>query len=72
MSVDIIIPVYNAYDDLMMCLESIYQHTNLNENRVILINDRSSDERIKPYLAAQEKENVIVSHPFPLTGTFQD
>ena len=62
MGVDIIIPVYNAYDDLKLCLQSIYQHTNLAENRVILINDRSSDERIKPYLDAQKRDNVIVIH----------
>ena len=40
-SVDIIIPIYNAYDDLKICLDSIYKYTNLKANRLILINDNS-------------------------------
>lgn len=62
MGVDIIIPIYNAYDDLQICLQSVYQHTNLAENRLILINDSSSNERIRPYLDSQGKENIIVIH----------
>ena len=60
--VDIIIPIYNAFEDLQICLESLYKHTDLQKNRLILINDNSPDERIRPYLDAQEKENVIVIH----------
>lgn len=62
MAIDIIIPIYNAYDDLKICLESIYQYTDLLNNRLILINDNSSDERIKSFLDEQKKENVIVIH----------
>lgn len=62
MGVDIIIPVYNAYGDLQICLQSIYQHTEFVENRLILINDKSSDERILTYLDAQKRDNVIVIH----------
>lgn len=62
MGIDIIIPIYNAYDDLQICLNSLYQHTNLSENRLILINDNSSDDRIRPYLEEQKKDNVIVIH----------
>ena len=43
-------------------LELLYQHTNLTENRLILINDNSSDDRIRPYLEEQKKDNVIVIH----------
>lgn len=60
--VDIIIPIYNAYDDLNICLESLYKNTDLKKNRLILINDKSSDERMRPYLDSQKKENVIVIH----------
>ncbi|NDO49555.1 glycosyltransferase [Lachnospiraceae bacterium MD335] len=60
--VDIIIPVYNAYDELRICLESVYKYTNLYENRLILINDNSSEEKIKPYLDSQQKENVFIIH----------
>jgi len=61
-SVDIIIPIYNAYDELLICLESIYRNTNLEKNRLILINDNSPDERIAPYLEKQKQKNVIVFH----------
>lgn len=61
-NVDIIIPIYNAYEDLTICLESLYKHTNLEDNRLILINDNSPDERIRPFLDKQKRENVIVIH----------
>ena len=59
---DIIVPIYNAYDDLVLCLESLYENTNLSRNRLILINDNSSDSRIKDYLDKQVGENIIVIH----------
>lgn len=60
--VDIIIPVYNAYEELAACLESVYRYTDLAENRLILVNDNSTDGRILPYLEDQRRENVIVLH----------
>ena len=35
--VDIIIPIYNALDDLQVCLTSLYKNTDLKKNRLILI-----------------------------------
>ena len=61
-SVDIIIPIYNAYEDLTICLESIYRNTDLVQNRLILINDNSPDERIKKLLNKQVGKNIIVIH----------
>lgn len=61
-SVDIIIPVYNAYEELEKCLESIYKYTDLEKNRLILINDNSPDERIKPFLEQQRQNKAIVVH----------
>ena len=49
-AVDIIIPVYNGYDDLQLCMPSVLKHTDLTKHRLILINDCSPDERIAPYL----------------------
>lgn len=60
--VDIIIPIYNAYEDLVTCLESVYKNTSLDNNRLILINDNSPDERIKAFLDKQCRSNVIVIH----------
>ena len=61
-SVDIIIPIYNAYDDLVKCLESIYKFTDLDRNRLILVNDNSPDDRIKPFLEHQKQKKAIVLH----------
>lgn len=62
MTTDIIIPIYNAYEDLQICLESLYRNTDLETNRLILINDNSPDERIKPFLDKQKAKNIIVIH----------
>lgn len=60
--VDIIIPIYNAFDELTRCMESIWKWTDLNNNRLILINDKSPDERIQKYLDEIQHENVVVVH----------
>lgn len=62
--VDIIIPIYNALEDLKICLESLYKNTDLVNNRLVLINDNSSDENIKPFLNQQvdSTKNIIVIH----------
>lgn len=59
--IDIIIPVYNAYEDLVQCMDSILDTIAGHSYRVILINDYSTDDRIPPYLekVALENENII-------------
>lgn len=59
-NVDIIIPIYNGLDDLKKCLVSVKKHTNLENNRVILVNDKSPDERVLEYLYTQQDKNVIL------------
>jgi glycosyltransferase involved in cell wall biosynthesis/GT2 family glycosyltransferase len=46
----IIIPVYNAYEEVQECVRSVQQHTNLRENRLIVIDDASTDERVREFL----------------------
>jgi len=58
--IDIIIPIYNAYEDLVKCVDSVKRHTNLRKHRLILINDCSTDDRILPFLKQEENENIIV------------
>ena len=60
--VDIIIPIYNAYEDLVKCIASIWRYTDLEENRLILVNDRSTDTRISPYLEGISGGNIIISN----------
>lgn len=55
--VGIIVPIYNAYDYTEECIKSIIENTNLYENRLILINDKSPDERILPMLNGFKLEN---------------
>ncbi|MGN0277310.1 MAG: glycosyltransferase [Hominisplanchenecus sp.] len=61
-AVDIIIPVYNGYEDLQLCIPSVKKYTDLTKHRVILINDCSPDERIAPYLDGLAQENIVVLH----------
>lgn len=60
--VDIIVPVYNAYEDLRLCVDSVFRHTDLQKNRLIFVNDCSSDSRIAPYLDSLKGDNVLVHH----------
>ncbi len=60
--VDIIIPIYNAYEELQLCVESIKKYTNLEKNRLILINDKSPDKRIEEYLEKVKEYNICILH----------
>ena len=58
--VDIIIPVYNGYDDVKKCIDSVKKHTDLSRHRVLFIDDKSTDERMLPLLRAAEDEGILV------------
>ena len=62
--IDVIIPVYNAHDDLNRCVESVVQHAT-GEYRLLLINDASPDPRIGPLVAKFAAEH---SHVRALTN----
>jgi GT2 family glycosyltransferase len=49
-TIDIIIPVYNACDDLQNCIESVLRTIDL-PHRLILIDDGSPDDRIQKYFS---------------------
>lgn len=53
--VTIIIPIYNAFEETVECIESVLEQTN-NNYELLLINDCSPDERIKPYLDDLDKK----------------
>lgn len=59
-SVDIIIPIYNAYENLQTCIASIFSCTDLSRHRLLLVNDASPDKRILPYIRSLENSNIIV------------
>ena len=54
---DIIVPIYNAYDSVVECLESIVLGTDLKKNGLILIDDKSTDKRVKKYIKEFVKKN---------------
>lgn len=61
--ISIIIPIYNAFEDLKKCIESVFNNT-FGDYELILINDNSTDRRIKPFLdsISESNDNVIVIH----------
>jgi GT2 family glycosyltransferase/glycosyltransferase involved in cell wall biosynthesis len=44
--VTIVIPVYNAHDEVADCIKSVLSHTNIDRIKLLIINDGSTDERI--------------------------
>lgn len=53
---DVIVPVYNAFDCLEECIESVLKMTDFKEAHLILIDDKSPDERVLPLLKKYEKK----------------
>jgi glycosyltransferase involved in cell wall biosynthesis len=61
--VDIILTVYNGYDALQRCVQSLLAHTN-RKYPILIYNDASTDSRVKPYLdeIEQQHEHIKVTH----------
>jgi glycosyltransferase involved in cell wall biosynthesis len=57
MTVDVVLPIYNAFDDLVRCIDSVVHCTD-GDYRLLLINDASPDVRIAPFLS-----QIAVQHP---------
>ena len=53
---DIIIPIFNAYDCLSECIDSVIENTDLENNGLIIINDKSTDERVIKLLNKYKKK----------------
>ncbi|MDO5851958.1 MAG: glycosyltransferase, partial [Methanobacteriaceae archaeon] len=56
--VSIIVPIYNKYNETKKCIESIIKNTNPN-NKLILINDCSTDKKINKLLGSYENNEFI-------------
>lgn len=57
---DIIIPIYNAFDCLKPCIDSVINNTDLKNNRIVLINDKSTDDRVLPLLEEYANGESII------------
>ncbi len=49
--IDIVVPIYNAPNDLRACIESVLTHTEADTYRLTLIDDGSPDPKISEYLS---------------------
>ncbi len=58
--VTVVIPIYNALDDLKKCVDSVIQYTDFTKVDVMLIDDKSPDERIGMYLNTLNKDQFII------------
>lgn len=57
-NIDIIVPIYNAYEFTEECIKSVIRNTDLNKHTLVLINDKSPDENILPMLLKYKNENL--------------
>lgn len=62
MNCDIIIPVYNAYDCLKPCIDSVIKWTKFKDNKLILINDKSTDKRVAKLLKKYSNEYEFIEY----------
>ncbi len=47
---DIIIPIYNAYDCLSGFIDSVMENADLENNGLIIINDKSTEKNVAKIL----------------------
>lgn len=64
--VDIIIPIYNAYEFTKKCIETVIEHTDLTYHTLVMIDDKSPDERVLPMLQEMKQKhknlNMLLIH----------
>jgi GT2 family glycosyltransferase/glycosyltransferase involved in cell wall biosynthesis len=64
-TIDIVVPVYNALDDVKLCLQSLAKHTDGFKVRVLVVND-GSDEPTTQWLrefCASDSLFQLIEHP---------
>jgi GT2 family glycosyltransferase len=62
MNVDVVVPIYNAFNALSNCLFSLEKYQS-QISKIILINDASTDNRVKPFIdKIASKNNWQVIH----------
>ena len=54
--VHIVMPVYNGYEYLKQCVESVFRYTDLTAHTLVMIDDKSTDQRVTTYLQRLQKE----------------
>lgn len=60
--ISIIVPVFNAYEEVELCLKSLVRHSR-SASRIIILNDASTDERVAGLLERYaSEERIAVLH----------
>ena len=60
-TVEIIIPVYEGYEDTKKCIDSVIAAKNQTPVEILVINDKSPNEKIKEYFnQLSQKEQVVL------------
>lgn len=64
-TIDIIIPVYQGYDETIACIHSVLSAKNNTAMQLIVINDQSPDGRLtyKLQAMAKEKQFTLIENP---------
>ena len=60
-NVDVIIPIYNAFDFTKKCIETVIENTDLKKHTLVLVNDKSPDEKILPMLKKFVENNKDIN-----------
>jgi GT2 family glycosyltransferase len=60
--VSIILPVFNAFDQLVAAVQSVIAQTDLQYHTLIVIDDASSDPRVRTYLASLSEASTLNLH----------
>lgn len=63
-SVEVVVPIYNAYDEFLVCLYSLLKHQDIY--RILLLDDCSTDTRVKDLLRTlkeheQERLRIVTN-----------
>lgn len=59
--IKVIVPIYNAYDDLLVCVDRLKKFTP-KDVEIFLINDASTDERIEEILRSLDGDDQFKIH----------
>ena len=61
LSVEIVVPVYNAADDVARCIDAVLAHTS-GDYRLVVIDDASPDPRVGAWLRTLERARLGPRH----------
>lgn len=64
-AVTVIVPIYNAYDDVSACLTSLAKHTKKDGCKILMLDDASPDARISGLLSEFEKKYGFIHYRNP-------